>query len=107
MKIIFEKEYLEQIFYFGQAKGKKYRFPESICRRYVKVVKILSYIEKHEDFARHRGLYYKRLKGDRKNIESVRINDKYRLEFTTQTNDSGEKRIVICSLLDISNHYKK
>ena len=38
-------------------------------------------------------------------ISSVRINIKYRLEFTVRE-VLGEQIITVCRLLDISNHYK-
>lgn len=43
--------------------------------------------------------------GDKKGISSVRINIKYRLEFTVRE-VLGEQVITVCRLLDISNHYK-
>ena len=44
------------------------------------------------------------LQGDKKGISSVRINIKYRLEFTVRE-VLGEQVITVCRLLDISNHY--
>ena len=47
----------------------------------------------------------KSLQGDKDGISSVRINRKYRLEFTVR--ETWDEQIVtICRLLDISNHYK-
>ena len=52
-----------------------------------------------------RSLNYEMLQGDKKGISSVRINIKYRLEFTVWE-VLGEQVITVCRLLDISNHYK-
>nr|DAX23159.1 MAG TPA: Killer protein TOXINS, BIOFILMS, CELL METABOLISM.25A [Caudoviricetes sp.] len=38
-------------------------------------------------------------------MSSVRINRKYRLEFTVR-DVLNEQVITVCRLLDISNHYK-
>lgn len=50
-------------------------------------------------------LNYEVLKGDKKGISSVRINQQYRLEFTVR-DVMNEQIITVCRLLDISNHYK-
>ena len=46
------------------------------------------------------------LRGDKAGISSVRINRKYRLEFTVRE-VMNEQIITVCRLLDISNHYKQ
>ena len=48
---------------------------------------------------------YEVLHGDKEGISSVRINRKYRLEFTVREM-MDEQIITICRLLEISNHYK-
>lgn len=50
-------------------------------------------------------LNYEALHGDKKGVSSVRVNRKYRLEFTVRE-EMGEQIITVCRLLDISNHYK-
>ena len=45
------------------------------------------------------------LHGDKEGVSSVRVNRKYRLEFTV-SEEMGEQIITVCRLLDISNHYK-
>jgi proteic killer suppression protein len=45
------------------------------------------------------------LKGNKKGIFSIRVNDKYRIEF--ETTQIVDKTIVtICNILELSNHYK-
>ena len=48
----------------------------------------------------------KPMKGDKKGLSSLRINDQYRLEFREITNAGNQAVIEICSLVDITNHYK-
>ena len=51
-------------------------------------------------------LRYERLIGDKKGISSLRINDQYRLEFREIASETEPPIIEICSLVDITNHYK-
>lgn len=45
------------------------------------------------------------LKGDKAGISFVRVNNKYRVEFTVR--DSIEEPIVtVCNIIELSNHYK-
>ena len=46
------------------------------------------------------------MKGDKKGISSLRINDQYRLEFREIPSQSDQSIIEICSIVDITNHYK-
>ena len=46
------------------------------------------------------------LKGDKKGLSSLRINDQYRLEFKEITNAGNQTIIEVCSLIAITNHYK-
>lgn len=80
MEINFEKDYLRELFYNGVTKDKKYRFQPDIVKRYVRVVNILDSVERIEDLYRYHALHYERLIGDKKDIESVRVNNKYRIE---------------------------
>ena len=41
-----------------------------------------------------------------KGLSSLRINDQYRLEFKEITNAGNQTIIEVCSLKDITNHYK-
>ena len=49
---------------------------------------------------------YEKLQGDKKGIESVRVNQQYRIEFRSFEGQREADKIVICSLLELSNHYK-
>jgi proteic killer suppression protein len=50
-------------------------------------------------------LNYEALVGDKKGRESVAVNKKNRLEFSSRKAE-GETTITICRLLELSNHYK-
>lgn len=49
-------------------------------------------------------LNYKVLSGDKTGISSVRVNDKYRIEFTTHTTEE-EPILSVCNIQELSNHY--
>ena len=106
MKIEFEKDYLRELYDTGRCTEKKYRFQPQVVNGYVKCVRMLYRAQKMEDLFLFRSLNYERLKGDKKGISSVRINNQYRLEFREIPNADNQTEIEICSLIDISNHYK-
>lgn len=76
-----------------------------MIRGYQKAVFLLSSANSVTDLFQNNALNYKVLQGDKKEISSVRINRKYRLEFTVRE-VLNEQIITFCRLLDISNHYK-
>ena len=102
MEIVFEKDYLRELFYDGEAKNKQHRYQPHIVRRYVRVVNILDSVGKVTDLFRYRSLHYEKLVGDKAGLESVRVNDQYRIEFRSSAKDS----ITICNIVELSNHYK-
>ena len=75
MEIKFEKDYLRELFYDGVANDKQHRYQPDIVRRYVRVVNILDSVDKVTDLFRFRSLHYEKLVGDKKGLESVRVND--------------------------------
>ena len=102
MEITFEKNYLRELFYDGEAKDKRHRYQPHIVRKYIRVVNILDSVEKVTDLFRYRALHYEKLMGDKAGLESVRVNDQYRIEFKSSANDG----ITICNIIELSNHYK-
>lgn len=102
MEITFEKEYLRELYYNGVTKDKQHRYQPSIVKKYIRVVNILDSVEKATDLFRYHSLHYEKLLGDKAGLESVRINDQYRIEFATSQNGG----ITICNIIELSNHYK-
>ena len=102
MEIKFEKDYLRELFFDGEAKDKQHRFQPQVVRKYVRVVNILESVNKPVDLFRYHSLHYEKLIGDKAGIESVRVNDQYRIEFKT----TSEGEITICNITELSNHYK-
>jgi proteic killer suppression protein len=50
-------------------------------------------------------LNYEKLSGDKKGLESVRVNDKYRIEFISSIEGEEPDTITICEIVELSNHY--
>ena len=106
MKVEFENDYLRELYENGKTSDKKHRFQPHIVNGYLKCVKALVAAEKIEELFGYKSLHYERLKGDKKGLSSLRINDRYRLEFREIANLNNLLKIEICSLIDITNHYK-
>ncbi|MDR0977156.1 MAG: type II toxin-antitoxin system RelE/ParE family toxin [Prevotellaceae bacterium] len=106
MKIEFEKEYLRELYETGKTSDKKHRFQPQVVNGYLKCVKVLQKVIRMEDLFLIKSMNYEKLKGDKKGLSSVRINDRYRLEFREIPNENNRFEIEICSLTEITNHYK-
>ncbi len=108
MKIEFEKEYLEELYTEGKAKKKKHnKFPKTVINQYIKTVNRLKSALNTEELYQIKSLNYEKKSGDLKDIEAVWVNKQYRLEFKSRETGEESEVFVICSLIDLSNHYKK
>ncbi|MBP9995533.1 MAG: type II toxin-antitoxin system RelE/ParE family toxin [bacterium] len=105
MIVIFEKDYLKELYFDGKAHSKQYRFQPDIVSRYVKVINMMINANNITDLMRFGSLHYEHLTGDKKGISSVRVNDKYRVEFI-EKNEGEQKIATICNILELTNHYK-
>lgn len=106
MNVEFEKDYLATLYEKGKTNDKKHRYQPQVVNGYLKCVKALLTASKMEDLYLYRSLNYEKLKGDKKGLSSLRINDQYRLEFREITSVGNQTIVEICSLVDITNHYK-
>lgn len=105
MVVIFDKVYLKDLYCLGKTDDKKYRFQPEIVRKYVKVINTMRLASNVNDLMRIGGLHYERLVGDKKGFSSVRVNEKYRIEFIEKT--EGENKIAtICNITELTNHYQ-
>jgi hypothetical protein len=105
MFIEFDKEYLEELYLSGKTSDKKHRYQPEVVRGYQKAVYQLISANRIEDLFCSKSLNFESLQGDKQGISSVRINKKFRLEFTVRK-VQNEQIVTFCRLLDISNHYK-
>ena len=105
MKIIFDKPYLEELYLKGRTSDEKHRFQPQIISKYRKTIDLIESLSVVQDFYRYHSLNYEMLTGDKAGIESVRVNNKYRIEFKT-VNVVSEIVVTVCNILDLTNHYK-
>lgn len=104
MEIQFEKDYLRELYYDGKTNDKQHRYQPQIVKKYIRVVDILDSVDKVIDLYRFNALHYEKLTGDKAGLESVRVNDQYRIEFVSS--EEPGKSITICNIIELSNHYK-
>jgi proteic killer suppression protein len=105
MEIKFDKEYLRELYEIGTATDKKHRFQPNIVERYQARIRTLERASKTEDLYTLRSLRYEKLKGDKAGLESIRVNNQYRIEFKT-TEVVSETVVTVCNIIELSNHYR-
>ena len=105
MKIIFDKKYLEELYLEGRTSDKKHRFQPQVIAKYRKTIDLLESLSVIEDLFRFHSLNYETLSGDKAGLESVRVNNQYRIEFKT-TKVVSDIVVTVCHILELSNHYK-
>lgn len=106
MEIIFEKEYLRELYENRKTRSKKHRFQPSVVNKYIQTIDTLRAAKNTEELYPIRSLNYKKLKGNKLGLESVRVDSKYRIEFVTTIEGEEPESITICSIVELSNHYK-
>ena len=105
MVVKFGKEYLRELFEEGKCSDKHHRYQPQVVKKYVLRVATLQHAPTIEALYPLHSLNYEVLAGDKAGISSIRIDNQYRLEFVVNM-DSAEPTVTICTLEDITNHYK-
>ncbi len=88
----------------SKCKDKKHRYQPDIIRRYQKAINFLVLAGRIEDLWQNKSLNYEVLSGDKVGRSSIRVNDKYRIEFVVTSNEN-EPILTICNIIELSNHY--
>ena len=105
MEITFDKAYLKELYETGKTDDKKHRFQPQTVPKYRKTIDLLESVSVVEDLYRYNSLHYEVLRGDKAGLESVRVDDRYRIEFKTERVVS-ETVVTICNIIELSNHYQ-
>ena len=105
MEILFEKEYLRQLYEDGKCTDKKHRYQPQVIKKYTKVIDLMYASPNTMSLAKYNSLHYEKLVGDKMGLSSVRVNDQYRIEFKEQTK-KGEVLATICNITELSNHHQ-
>lgn len=107
MRIFTNNEAIFELLTVGKSQDKRYRsLPKSAVNGLLKVYNIMLKVDRVEDLFQHKGLNYKRLKGDLREYESVRCDSKYRLLFISSLL-GNDMLITEVELIEITNHYEK
>ncbi|MDR1780284.1 MAG: type II toxin-antitoxin system RelE/ParE family toxin [Tannerella sp.] len=105
MEITFKEDYLREMYQTGKTTDKKHRYQPGIIRKYIRVIDLMIDQPDTTYLKKFNSLNYEPLKGDKAGLSSVRVNDKYRIEFEEKA--IGNQTVAtICSITDLSNHYK-
>lgn len=107
MLIEFEKDYLEQLYTDGKAKNKKYRFQPTVIKQYKNTMDKLKNAKSIEELYPIKSLHYEKKSSDLEGIEAVWVNKQYRIEFRSRKEGEESSVITICSIIELSKHYKK
>lgn len=105
MNVVFEQEYLSQLYHDGRCTDKKHRFQPDIVRRYKQRIDTLYNATCIEALYPLHSLNYEVLGGKKKGTSSIRVNDQYRIEFTVSKTAEGDTLITVCHITELSNHY--
>ena len=105
MDIIFQKDYLSELYKTGKTSDKNRRFQPGIIRKYIRVIDLMIEQPDTSTLVKYNSLNYEKLKGDKAGLSSVRINDQYRIEFEEKKNEN-QTVATICIIDELSNHYK-
>ena len=104
MLVKFQNDYLEKVFTGKPLKGKP-KYSDVVVSKFKKSVLILKNVENSMELSKFRGLNFEALKGDKKGLYSIRVDDGYRLEFSLESDMILLTEIAI--LEELSNHYKR
>jgi len=105
MIVTFKKQYLCDLYEQGKSSDKKHRFQPYIIEKYKERIDTLKKANRIEDLFSFSSLNYKVLDGDKQGISSIRVDKKYRIEFTVSKNDI-DSVLTVCDIQELSNHYK-
>ncbi len=105
MIVTFEETYLQELYEKGKASDKKHRYQSDIVKRYRSRIQLMESTPNIISLAKYNSLNYEALQGDKQGISSIRVNDKYRIEFTVKE-IAEEPVVTVCNIIELSNHYK-
>lgn len=100
MLVRFQNDYLEKLFTGNPLKGKP-KFSDVVVSKFKKCVLILKNVESSVELSKFRGLNFEALKGEKKGLYSIRVDEGYRLEFKLI-----KDIIEIVQIEQLSKHYE-
>lgn len=104
MIIVFDKEYLRDLYQTGRSSDKKHRYQPRVVSGYIKAINFLKQAIRKEDLYLIKSLHFEALKGNKRGLFSIRVNDQYRVEFSLSENNDIPV-LTIANIVELSNHY--
>ncbi len=98
MLIKFSNIYLEQL-YQGLLVGKPKYSPE-VIKKFKKVILLIQFVTNYQELYKFKGLHFEKLQNG---YYSVRVDKKYRLEFSIEKEELTIQDIIVVE--ELSNHY--
>ena len=71
MLVVFEKDYLKELYDNGQAIDKKHRFQPQIVRKYTRVIDLMNEVQNVQTLTQYGSLHYEKLHGDKEGLSSI------------------------------------
>ena len=103
MEIHFNNTYLERLYVGARLTGKP-RYSREVIEKFQKRVVLLEALDSTKELKNFASLNFEALKGDKKGLYSIRIDRKYRLEFSIDKNNLTLHEMIFVE--DLSNHYQ-
>ena len=105
MKVFFFFFFLQNLYEYGESGDKKRRYQPGVIKKYTRIVDLMFTSPNVLSLARYNSLHYEKLLGDKAGLSSVRVNDKYRIEFEEHV-EGSETIATIVNITELSNHYQ-
>ena len=102
MIVKFNNPYLEKL--YDDKPVKKLAFSKELVIQFKKTVLRLKQVDNSQQLRQFRGLNFEALKGDKKGLYSVRVNQQYRLEFQLENDNITLVEVVLIE--ELSKHYE-
>ena len=103
MHVIFNNDYLEKLFIGEPVKGKP-KYPHQVIEKFIKRIDLIKLIDNSNEFIHFKSLNFEKLKGDKKDLYSVRVDKQYRLEFKIENDIIHLVELIIIE--ELSKHYE-
>ncbi len=104
MIVRFDNDNLQDLFE-GKISSKNRKIDHLLTRKFIKTVKLLTYIEDISKLSQHVGLNFEALKGSYKGKFSIRVDSRYRLILRIENDQILLEQILV--LEELTDHYKK
>lgn len=100
MEFRFKDKKLEKL--YTEEVGARF-YPPAVINKFFELMATIDAAPDEREFYRLKSLHFEKLRGERENQYSMRLNRQYRLILTLETDKDGRYVLVV----EISDHYKK